>query len=198
MSFIGNIKARLLTSGSPLWGMYLRLRGVSVGSSFICIGRPSINLKGSSRIRIGRHVTLCSSGMANPLGEFGRCRLATVATGAELVIHDGVGMSSTLICCASRIEIGEGTQIGGGAMILDTDFHPREPSGSLQTDPATVSKPVIIGKHCFIGARAIILKGVVIGDGATVGAGAVVSKDVPAGSVVAGNPARVVKRHILS
>ncbi|MEI6177936.1 MAG: acyltransferase, partial [Verrucomicrobiota bacterium] len=97
-----------------------------------------------------------------------------------------------LICCALRVEIGAGTQIGGGAMILDTDFHPRGPDGSWLTDPAAVAKPVKIGEKCFIGARAIILKGVTLGDGAVVGAGAVVTKDVPAGAIVAGNPARVI------
>jgi len=48
---------------------------------------------------------------------------------------------------------------------------------------------VIIGRGCFIGARAIILKGVTIGDCAVVGAGAVVTRDVPAGHLAAGNPA---------
>jgi acetyltransferase-like isoleucine patch superfamily enzyme len=189
MSFLGNIKKRCLTAGSPVWWLYLRLRGISVSSGFTCIGRPGINLKGGSRIRIGNDVTLCNSGMANPLAEHGRCRLATVATGAELVIGDHVGMSSVLICCATRIEIGEGTQIGGGAMILDTDFHPRGEDGAWLTDPAAVSRPVFIGKNCFIGARAIILKGVTIGDGAVIGAAAVVTKNVPSGATVAGNPA---------
>ncbi len=189
MSSLGQLKARLLTAGSPFWWLYLRLRGVSVGSGFTCIGRPGINLKGGSRIRIGNNVTLCNSGMANPLAEHGRCRLATVATGAELVIGDGVGMSSALICSAKRIEIGDGTQIGGGVMILDTDFHLRDENRAWATDPAAVSRPVRIGKNCFIGARAIILKGVAIGDDALVAAGAVVTKDVPAYAMAAGNPA---------
>jgi acetyltransferase-like isoleucine patch superfamily enzyme len=193
MSLLGNLKARLLTAGSPLWRHYLRLRGVAVGGGFVCIGRPGINLKGGSRIRIGNQVTLCNSGMANSLAEYGRCRLATVAKNAELILHDRVGMSSALICCATRIEIGEGTQIGGGAMILDTDFHPRGDDGSWLTDPASVSQPVCIGQNCFIGARAIILKGVTIGDGAVVGAAAVVTKNVPAGATVAGNPARLCR-----
>jgi acetyltransferase-like isoleucine patch superfamily enzyme len=192
MSFHGHLKARLLTAGSPFWRLYLRLRGISVGSDFTCIGRPAINLKRGSRIQIGSNVTLCNSGMANPLAEYGRCRLATVATGAQLVIEDGVGMSSALICCALHIQIGEGTQIGGGAMILDTDFHPRGADGTLLTNPLAVAKPVIIGKMCFIGARAIILKGVSIGDGATIGAGSVVTKDVPAGATAAGSPAKVL------
>lgn len=191
MAILGHLKARLLTAGSPVWLLYLRLRGISVGLGFVCIGRPGINLKGGSKIRIGSHVTLCNSGMANPLAEYGRCRLATVAAGAELIIGDRVGMSSVLICCANRIEIGDGTQIGGGAMILDTDFHPKATDGSWLTDPAAVSKSVSIGKNCFIGARAIILKGVTLGDGAVIGAGAVVTRDVPAAAMAVGNPARM-------
>lgn len=53
-----------------------------------------------------------------------------------------------------------------------------------------------IGRDCFIGARSLILPGVTIGDGAIVGAGSVVTRDVPARSIVAGNPAKVVKRAI--
>jgi acetyltransferase-like isoleucine patch superfamily enzyme len=192
MSFLGNIKAFALTGASPAWKIYLRLRGVSTGKALVVIGRPGINRKRGSTIRLGNHVTLCSSGMANPVAEGGRCRLATLAPGAELILHDGVGMSSTLICCAARVEIGDGTQIGGGAMILDTDFHPRSENGDWLTDPAAVAKPVRIGKNCFIGARAIILKGVTIGNGAVIGAGAVVTKDVPEGAVMVGNPARSV------
>ena len=90
------------------------------------------------------------------------------------------------------MEVGKGTLIGGGGMILDTDFHPRGDDGTWLTDPAAVAKPVRIGEKCFIGARAIILKGVTIGDGAVVGAGAVVARDVTAGAVVVGNPAKEI------
>lgn len=134
-------------------------------------------------------MTLCNTGIANPLAEFGRCRLATVAAGAELRIGDDVGMSSVTIACANRIEIGEGTQIGAGVMILDTDFHQRESDGTWGTDPTAVSAPVSIGKHCFIGARSTLLKGISIGNGAVIGAGAVVTRDVPCGEMWAGNPA---------
>ena len=53
-----------------------------------------------------------------------------------------------------------------------------------------------IGARCFIGARSIILPGVRIGDGSIVGSGSVVTRDVPPGSIVAGNPARVIRRNI--
>lgn len=193
MSLLATIKRKLLTGMTPFWVSVLKLRGVYCGKGITLIGRTGINRKRGTTIRLGNRVTLCSSGMANPVAEGGRCRLATLAPGAELLVGDGVGMSSTLICAATRVEIGEGTQIGGGCMILDTDFHPRAADGTWVTNPAAVARPVRIGKHCFIGARSIILKGVTIGDGAIIGAGAVVTRDVPAGALAAGNPAVVVR-----
>lgn len=56
----------------------------------------------------------------------------------------------------------------------------------------SIVKPVVIEDDCFIGHGAIILMGVTIGKGSIVGAGAVVREDVPPGSVVIGNPARIV------
>jgi serine acetyltransferase len=53
-----------------------------------------------------------------------------------------------------------------------------------------------IGKDCFVGARSLILPGVNVGDGSIVAAGAVVTRDVPARSVVAGNPARVIRTDV--
>ena len=52
-----------------------------------------------------------------------------------------------------------------------------------------------IGKHCFIGARSVILPGLQIGDESIVGAGSVVTKDVPPRSIVAGNPAQIIRRN---
>ena len=56
--------------------------------------------------------------------------------------------------------------------------------------------PVIIGNNVWIGDKATILGGVTIGDGAVIAANSVVTKDVPAYSVVGGNPARVIKRGV--
>lgn len=56
--------------------------------------------------------------------------------------------------------------------------------------------PVVIGRDCFIGGGSIVLPGVTIGDGSIVGAGSVVYDDVPPNSIVAGNPARVLKTGI--
>jgi acetyltransferase-like isoleucine patch superfamily enzyme len=77
-------------------------------------------------------------------------------------------------------------------MVLDNDFHALGPGFSWLTEYSINSKPVKIGRGCFIGARSIILKGVTLGDRVVIGAGSVVTKDFPAFSIAAGNPARIV------
>lgn len=56
-----------------------------------------------------------------------------------------------------------------------------------------ISKPIVIGNNVWIGANATVLQGITIGDNAVIGADSVVTKDVPENSVVAGNPARIIK-----
>ena len=98
--------------------------------------------------------------------------------------------------------IGENTCIGGNCKILDNDFHPIDAEDRLKLlqdvhggDSELVpSKEIHIGKNCFIGCNAIILKGTVLGDGCVVGAGAVVSGKFEDNCVIAGNPARVIRR----
>ena len=59
-----------------------------------------------------------------------------------------------------------------------------------------IKADTVVGAHCFIGARSMLLPGVVVGDGSIVAAGAVVTKDVPPRTIVAGNPAVVIRRDI--
>ena len=105
-----------------------------------------------------------------------------------------------------KMDIGEGTAISGSAKLDKTN-----PRGihigkySVVTFGAAIlthdyvnrlHRDVHIGDNCFIGAHAIILPGVRIGDSCIVAAASVVARDVPAGSLVAGNPARVVEHNV--
>lgn len=117
-----------------------------------------------------------------------------VCDGGHLELGNNSYMNRSLIQCANHISIGDNCAIAPDVLIQDTDFHP-----VLDEDgnPKPISKPIHIGNHVWICAKATILKGVTIGDGAIVAAGAVVTKDVPARCVVAGNPAKVVKENVV-
>ena len=84
----------------------------------------------------------------------------------------------------SGIHVGPESYIAFGAVILSHDM-----TRGIYADTR-------IGARCFIGAHSIILPGVTIGDGSIVGAGSVVTSDVPPATIVAGNPARVVRSGI--
>jgi len=87
-----------------------------------------------------------------------------------------------------EVTIADGAQIGPAVQIYAAD-HPRDPA--QRRDGLEFGRPVRIGRDAWIGGGAIILPGVVIGDDAVIGAGSVVTRDVPAGAIVFGNPARV-------
>jgi acetyltransferase-like isoleucine patch superfamily enzyme len=177
-----------------LWRLEARARGLELGAGIIFNGRPYLHRAPGSRIVLGDGVCLNSTLRSNPIGCARPVSLRTMRSGAEIVLGRGVGLSGVSICAAQRVEIGEGTFVGADAVIFDNDFHaPRGEWGWGIFAPDN-PRPVNIGRGAFIGARAIILKGVTIGDRAIVGAGAVVTKDVPARSIAAGNPARLLER----
>lgn len=97
---------------------------------------------------------------------------------------------------ADAVTIGEHCLIAGGVRISDNDGHPLDPVRRRRNEamPREAIRPVSIGDDVWIGAGAHVLKGVAIGDRSVVGAGAIVTRDVPSDVVVAGNPARIVKR----
>lgn len=86
------------------------------------------------------------------------------------------------------ITVGDGSLIGHN-VVLATINHDLEPKNNRKNHYA----PINIGKKVWIGSNATILAGVTIGDWAVIGAGAVVTKDVPAGAVVGGVPAKIIR-----
>jgi len=111
---------------------------------------------------------------------------------------------NTLLDSAIGIHVGDDVLVSFSCLIFDHDSHPmnwldRERDVELwrdgRKDWTTVAMaPVTIEDRAWIGARSIILKGTTIGAEAIVGAGSVVTKDVPPGAVVAGVPARVIRK----
>ena len=97
---------------------------------------------------------------------------------------------NVMLDACGLIEIGDNSMIGPDVYITDSNhkFGPGLDPHKLPMDVGHVK----IGNRCWIGAKAIILKNVELGDGCVVGAGAVVTRSFPAGSVIAGVPARLL------
>lgn len=131
---------------------------------------------------------------SNSIGLIQPCIFNIYAPNSKIIIGDNVGISGSTICATTSVTIGNNVLIGSGCLISDTDSHPIDWEDRLyDRNEKTRKDPIVIEDNVFIGARSIILKGVTVGEGAVIGAGPVVSKDVPPYTVVAGNPARVVK-----
>ncbi|HVY21312.1 MAG TPA: DapH/DapD/GlmU-related protein [Bauldia sp.] len=121
--------------------------------------------------------------------------------GIHLTIGKTFVNSNCVFLDANTITIGDGCAIGTGVQLLAAG-HPIHPSERLvAADPndnppfrgGVLAKPIVIGDEVWIGGGVIVLGGVTIGRGSTIGAGSVVTKSIPAFSVAAGNPARVLR-----
>jgi acetyltransferase-like isoleucine patch superfamily enzyme len=185
-----SLLARLLNQeSSRAWRSFERGAvlgtGCRVGASAWCAneGPPE-------HVRLGRGV-VCRGILRRE--SFGDGRLEI---GDDVYIGD-----DCIVSCAERVTIGAETLLGHGVQIFDNNSHPVE-AAARAADWAAIrnpgprgeisSSPVMIGERAWIGFGSFILKGVSIGAGAIVGAGSVVTRDVPAGSIVAGNPVQPV------
>lgn len=156
----------------------------------------------ASNIEIGSHGRFLSAVVSNFHGLNRPCMLSTLKPGAALIVGRDVGMSGTVVCCATRVKIGDRVMLGANTTITDTDSHPidyrmRFPNvygeAPEAVETAVSSAPVIIEDDVFVGMHTLILKGVTIGRGTVIGAGSVVSRSLPAYCIAAGNPARPLR-----
>jgi acetyltransferase-like isoleucine patch superfamily enzyme len=154
-------------------------------NSYLCI---------ASDVKLGRDVKLskfinlygCEVGDETKIGAFVEIQKnATVGKRCKISSH-------TFICEGVTIE--DNVFIGHGVMFIN-DSYPRATAvdGNLQTEADWKVERTVIKKGASIGSGATILSGITIGENAIVGAGGVVTKDVPANSIVAGNPARILR-----
>ena len=146
-------------------------------------------------VKLGDYVS-CYAGCSFAIGTNGRC-----------TVGDFTLMNGALVMAEELIEIGSYCLISWNVGIADSDFHPIDPTQrridacalapyykERPPRPPIRTAPVRIADNVWIGMNAVILKGVTIGENAVVAAGSVVSKNVAANTVVAGNPAVVVKQ----
>jgi acetyltransferase-like isoleucine patch superfamily enzyme len=142
---------------------------------------PPLTVDRAESVSIGeRSYVLAGSWLAFPAGN----------TDARLTIGAGtyLGRDLTVVCAAS-VSIGDDVMGSDRIYIADVEVVPA-PGGAVLGPP----RPVRIGDGVFLGTGATILPGVTVGARSLVAAGAVVDADVPENAVVAGNPARVVRR----
>lgn len=99
--------------------------------------------------------------------------------------------SSAIIICGERIFLGEESRIGRGVLIRDNNGH-----HYLDIPGYKTSKPIITEDHIWYGEGATIMQGVKIGQGAVISAKSFVTSNIPAHSIVSGNPAKVVQENI--
>lgn len=132
----------------------------------------------------------------------------SVQSQGKVIMHEYSKMGEgSNIMCVDKVEIGAYTAIADNTTICDNNNHPVHPEfrkqmrisnyySDMRKWKHSTHAPIIIGENCWIGSNVRICKGVRIGDNAVIAACSVVTKDVPANSIVAGNPAKVVKTDI--
>ena len=156
------------------------------------IDKVIVNNKTRSQVIIGKNVTIVSAKIfAFDLG--------------KIIIgkYSYIGKNMQIDSCVN-VKIGNYCMISNNVLIQDHNSHPikkierRKQLIELQNRPTNVyesaNKKIIIGDDVWLGTDSTILKGVTIGNGSIIGARAVVTKNIPPNSIVAGNPAKIVKK----
>jgi acetyltransferase-like isoleucine patch superfamily enzyme len=171
---------RLVRLAGPALNARLRLRSAATMGTHVTLrGRPSIQSAGV--LTIGSHVRLVST--------VATLELVTLADG-RLEIGDDVFINyGSSIVASSHVRIGNGCLIGTHVMVMDCDFHRVEDKSW-----DTAGEPIVIEDRVWLGNRSMVLKGVRVGHDAVVAAGSVVTHDVEPRTLVAGVPARLVRR----
>lgn len=167
--------------------VFLKLNGVTFGGFPQFAGLAFVTRVKGSRIQIGKGCRFMSKTVGNLIGINHRCILATSSKDAQLIIGDNCTFSGVSIWCFDSIKLGNNVRVGANVTIMDGDAHQNDPR-------AGVNKPILIEDNVWIGTSVMILKGVHIGENSLIGAGSVITSDVPANSVAAGNPCRIIKK----
>jgi len=154
-------------------------------NSYVCIA-PDVKL--GRDVKLSKFLNLygCEIGDESKIGAFVEIQKnATIGKRCKISSH-------TFICEGVTVE--DNVFIGHGVMFIN-DIYPRATAanGNLQTEADWKVERTVIKKGASIGSGATILSNITVGENAIVGAGSVVTKNVPASSIVAGNPAKFLR-----
>lgn len=180
----------MLRASAALSQLYARryvlpqLDAVGDGCKFI---NPRYFHVNGPRIRLGHHLHTMAT-RDRPIS-------LTVYPDAEQTSHITLGSYCILLpgarlAAATSIVAGNNCMFAGNCYLTDADWHDLYDRTSAPGQTASIT----LGDNVWIGDSALVCKGVSLGDNAVVGAGSVVTRDVPANTVVAGNPARPIKQ----
>jgi len=187
---------RIITSRFLFPYMISLRKGISIEGPIIVRGYPLIELAKGARIVIGSNVTLNSSNRGYHLNMHSPVKLMADKAEAMISIGANTRIHGSCIHARESITIGNNCLIAANALIVDSSGHDISfPDVENRIHTTGEASPVAVEDNVWIGANSIVLPGVRIGSGSIIGAGSVVTKDVPAFSVAAGNPARVIKSY---
>ncbi len=164
-------------------------RGMTIGKTSV-IRRPRWILN-PERIKIGEHSRILRHARLEAFDYYSGQKLD-----GHIVIGDDVYIGCyCMICAMDEVRIEDGCVISDRVYIAD-NAHGLDPNGlPIMKQPLSSKGPVIIGRRTFIGVGASILPGVTLGENCIVGTLSVVTKSFPAYSMIAGNPAKLIKRY---
>jgi acetyltransferase-like isoleucine patch superfamily enzyme len=175
---IGGMFWRVRQSFRAAW---LRRRGLLLlGGASFAGGLPIIDNRGGT--------ITAGDGLMVEIQPGSRPAVLHVGDGATLTLGEGIFLNGGCsISASAAVTIGDHAKIAPGVFISDNNWHQIDEGAPVR------KAPIVIGRNVWIATNAAILPGVTIGDHCVIGAGAVVTEDIPAKSVVAGNPASVVR-----
>ncbi len=119
-----------------------------------------------------------------------------ITLGAEAEIRIGSGTflnKNTMLAAVERIEIGDHVMFANGCFVGDGEHRYDDPDKPITWQGFKPRGPVKIGDNVWFGVNCVVMGGVEVGDRAVIGANSVVTKDVPAGHIAAGVPAKVLR-----
>ena len=195
--------AQGLLRGSRLW-----LRGRASGGAMLGAG---VRFQHLGRIRFGKWLKVGDYARFSGLGAGGLTLGDSVSIGAfsQVIVSTSLAEPGKYIKLGHRVGIGEFAYLGGGGGLSIGDdciigqYFSCHPENHLHADyqalirlQGVTRQGISIGPNCWIGSKVTVLDGVMIGAGCVVAAGAVVTRSVPAGSVVAGVPARIIASRV--